>query len=73
MINQLITLIPKLLAALGLTCLLLAGIFLSFGRNPENFIIGYQAEVLGNYAYSLLILSVIGKIIEQVTQRINDK
>jgi hypothetical protein len=55
--------IGQLLVGLGLVCLTLAGLFLVIGHSPESFVVNFQAETLGNFAYGLIGLGLLVKLV----------
>lgn len=64
-----ITKIVRTTTISGLTLLLIAGIFLAIGHNPDDFFSVYQAEVAGNYAFGLLVVSVLLSWLEEWLSR----
>lgn len=49
--------LAKLLAISGLILLGLGGIFLALGRDPDAYVLNYQAEALANLAFLWLVIS----------------
>ncbi len=60
------------LALLGLLLLAAAGLFLAVAHDPNNLLLNYQAEVLADSAYGLLLKSVGCFIIAQLIPRTAD-
>lgn len=51
-----------LFVALGLSCLVLAAVFLMIGHSPESYVANQQAETLANFAYGLIFLGVVMRL-----------